>query len=56
MHHAKTVHWASGNTSKTRTRKALGFIYYAKRAKLDHIAKEAYQAALDVQLKITKKI
>ena len=56
MHHAKTVHWASGNTSKTRTRKALGFIYYAKRAKLDHIAKDAYQTALDARLKITEMI
>jgi phytanoyl-CoA hydroxylase len=56
MHHAKTVHWASGNQSKTRTRKALGFIYYAKSAKLDVAAKEAYQVALDARLKTTSKI
>ncbi len=51
MHHAKTVHWASGNQSATRSRKALGFIYYGKRAKLDVAAKNAYQAALDARLK-----
>jgi len=56
MHHAKTVHWASGNKSESRTRKALGFIYYAKRAKLDVAAKDAYQAALDARLKIAEKI
>lgn len=56
MHHAKTVHWASGNKSKTRTRKALGFIYYAQRAKLDIAAKDAYQAALDARLKIAEQI
>lgn len=56
MHHAKTVHWAGANKSTTRSRRALGFIYYAKRAKLDHAAREAYQKALDVSLKISEKI
>lgn len=56
MHHAKTVHWAGANKSTTRSRRALGFIYYAKSAKLDEAAKEAYQKALDVQLNISNKI
>ena len=50
MHHAKTVHWAGANTSLTRTRRALGFIYYAKSAKVDAAAKAAYQEKLDAQL------
>ena len=50
MHHAKTVHWAAANTSATRSRRALGFIYYAKRAKRDVASWEAYQARLANQL------
>ncbi len=56
MHHAKTVHWAGANTSQTRSRRALGFIYYAKSAKLDVAARDAYQASLDASLKVAKKI
>lgn len=56
MHHAKTIHRAGANRSKTRSRRALGFIYYAKRAKLDVAAKEAYQQALDARLKQSRKI
>ena len=43
MHHARTIHWAGPNRSKTRSRRAIGFIYYAKRAREDIAAKEAYQ-------------
>ncbi len=46
VHHALTVHRADNNKSNSRTRKALGFIYYAKKAKEDTEAKEAYQAKL----------
>ncbi|MGI9390147.1 MAG: phytanoyl-CoA dioxygenase family protein [Boseongicola sp.] len=56
MHHAKTIHLAGGNQSSNRTRRALGFIYYSKAAKLDVAAKEAYQAALDEHLKDNEKI
>lgn len=51
MHHARTIHWAGANTSATRSRRALGFIYYAERAKVDRAAKEAYQRSLDARLK-----
>jgi len=51
IHHAKTVHWAGANRSKTRSRRALGFIYYARKAKTDEAAKRAYQAKLDAQLR-----
>lgn len=56
MHHAKTIHWAGANQSKTRSRRALGFIYYAKRAKLDVTSKEAYQKELDERLAKAKTI
>ena len=51
MHDARTIHWAGANTSPTRSRRALGFIYYAKSAKRDHAAAEAYQAKLDEHLR-----
>lgn len=56
MHHAKTIHWAGANNSATRSRRALGFIYYAKSAGIDVKAKEAYQKKLDAQLKETAQI
>lgn len=56
MHHARTIHWAGPNRSATRSRRALGFIYYGKRAKLDAAAKEAYQKRLDERLKAEGKI
>lgn len=56
MHDAKTVHWAGANVSKTRSRRALGFIYYAKSAQPDEAKKAAYQAKLNEQLKAAGKI
>ncbi|MHB2170146.1 phytanoyl-CoA dioxygenase family protein [Alsobacter sp. R-9] len=56
MHHARTIHWAGPNRSATRSRRALGFIYYGARAKLDVAAKEAYQRRLDERLKSEGKI
>lgn len=56
MHHAKTIHWAGANRSQTRSRRALGFIYYARTAKVDQAAKDAYQAQLDARLKGERKI
>lgn len=56
MHHAKTIHWAGPNSSPTRSRRALGFIYYAARAKVDVAAKETYQMTLDARLKSEARI
>jgi 2-oxoglutarate-dependent dioxygenase len=56
MHHAKTVHWAGANRSATRSRRALGFIYYAARARPDIRARDAYQAALDARLTQSQQI
>jgi hypothetical protein len=56
MHHARTIHWALPNRSKDRSRRAIGFIYYARRAREDIGAKEAYQKALDERLRVEAKI
>jgi phytanoyl-CoA hydroxylase len=50
MHNTKTIHWAEGNKSKTRTRKALGFIYYGESAEEDKEAHDAYQEKLRKEL------
>jgi len=46
IHHAMTIHRADGNSSSTRNRQALGFIYYAEKAKEDTARHEAYQKQL----------
>ena len=51
LHHAKTIHWAGANTSPTRSRRAVGFIYYGESAEEDTDTKAAYQAALDARLR-----
>ena len=56
IHHAKTIHWAGANLSNARSRRALGFIYYAKRAKLDEAKRDAYQLSLDAQLQKSARI
>jgi hypothetical protein len=45
-----TIHWADGNSSKDKSRQAMGAIFYAERCKQNLAAKKAYQAALDAQL------
>ena len=56
MHHCKTVHWASPNRSPTRSRRALGFVFFGESARPDEVAKRAYQAKLDADLKAADKI
>ena len=46
IHHAMTIHRADRNASVTRTRRALGFIYFSASAKEDTAAKEAYLKVL----------
>ena len=55
-HDSKTVHWAGANQSNTRSRRALGFVYFAESAKHDKIASDAYQAKLHADLRDAKKI
>jgi len=56
MHDARTIHWAGPNRSKTRSRRALGFIYYGVSARIDEAARAAYKARLEADLITEKKI
>ncbi len=55
-HDALTIHRADGNASASRTRRALGFIYYSERAREDRAAHESYQEQLAAELKAAGKI
>ena len=55
VHHALTVHRADGNQSATRSRQALGFIYYSTAAQ-EHPEKLAYSADLAEKLKREGKV
>jgi phytanoyl-CoA hydroxylase len=46
IHHAMTIHRADGNKSLSRTRKAMGLIYFSASAKEDKEAKELYMKKL----------
>ena len=46
MHDCKTVHWASPNRSPTRSRRALGFVYFGVSAKADEEMKRAAERGL----------
>lgn len=48
-HHALTIHRAGGNFSATRSRRALGFIFYSVDAREDLAAQEAYRKELAKQ-------
>lgn len=48
-HHCLTIHRADGNESTSRTRRALGFIYYGVSANVDVAARSQYKADLKEQ-------
>lgn len=56
VHDAMTIHRADGNQSATRSRRALGFIYYSERAREDTEAHAAYQRQLADEMKASEKI
>lgn len=56
VHHSLTIHRSDGNTSEHRTRKAMGFIYYANKAQEDESAHEAYAKRLKEDLEKERKI
>jgi len=56
VHDAQTVHWADGNTSATRSRNAMGLVYYSDRAQTDEAARAAYLEALNQSLEAAGKI
>jgi hypothetical protein len=55
-HHSLTIHWAGRNESTTRNREVLGAIYYAACCEENLMAKQAYQAQLDNELQMEKRI
>jgi len=56
VHDALTIHRADGNLSATRSRRALGFIYYSARAREDSGAHAVYQQKLAAEMKAEGKI
>ena len=56
VHNAMTIHWAGGNRSPDRQRRALGSVYYSQRAREDSAAHAAYQRKLAAELKTAGKI
>ena len=56
VHHSLTIHRADGNLSENRSRKAMGFIYYADKAQENKKAHEEYAKQLEEELKQTAKI
>ena len=55
-HHALTIHRADANQSHSRTRRAIGFIYYSERAREDTVAHAAYQRKLVEEMQAAEKI
>jgi phytanoyl-CoA hydroxylase len=56
VHSALTIHRAGANKSGTRTRRALGFIYYSQRARENVEAHAAYQNRLAKEMKAEGRI
>jgi phytanoyl-CoA hydroxylase len=56
VHHALTIHRADGNRSPSRSRRALGFIYYSGRAREDSQAHKIYQEKLAEEMKLRGRI
>lgn len=56
MHDARTIHWAGANQSPTRSRRALGFVYFGESARIDEASKAAYKAKLEADLRAQEKI
>ena len=53
IHHCMTIHLAGANTTESRSRKALGLIYFGSSAQPDLEAREAYRRSLEsVQINI----
>lgn len=55
-HHALTIHRADANLSSTRSRRALGFIFYGESAREDRVAHEDYQRKLAAEMSAKGKI
>ncbi len=55
-HHALTIHRADANLSPTRSRRALGFIFYGESSREDTDAHDEYQRSLAKELKVSGRI
>ena len=55
-HHALTIHRAGSNQSATRSRRALGFIFYGESAKENAVAHASYQQKLTHEMTAQGKI
>lgn len=51
MHDARTIHWAEANRSATRSRRALGLVYWGESARRDQASADAYRARLEAEMK-----
>ena len=56
VHHALTIHRADGNHSTTRSRRAMGFVYFGQSARIDDERRAAYQEKLTREMKAAGKI
>ena len=56
VHHALTIHWADGNQSRNRSRKALGLIYFSQAARQNTEKVEAYQQQINDEWRAKKKL
>ena len=55
-HHALTIHRADSNQSDSRSRRALGFVFYGESAKEDAVAHASYQQKLTQEMTAQGKI
>jgi phytanoyl-CoA hydroxylase len=55
-HHALTIHRADSNQSASRSRRALGFVFYGESAKEDAVAHSSYQQKLTQEMTAQGKI
>lgn len=56
VHNALTIHRADGNDSINRSRRAMGFVYFAEGAKIDEARRAEYQEQLTREMKAEGKI
>lgn len=49
IHHCMSIHTAGANTTESRSRKALGLVYWGESAEIDMEAKDAYSRSLKSQ-------
>ena len=55
-HHALTIHRADSNRSDSRSRRALGFVFYGESTKEDAVAHASYQQKLTQEMTAQGKI